>query len=62
MNVVTEITVSRFLFQRSSARFPNFEKKKKQKIFKTYTNASDGAYKTCDRDKYINYFSIRKYN
>ena len=42
MNVVTEITVSRFLLQRSSARFLNFEKKKK-KIFKTYTNASDGA-------------------
>ena len=37
-------------------------KKKKQKIFKTYTNASGGAKKTCDRDKYINYFSIRKYN
>ena len=41
MNVVTEITVSRFLLQRSSARFPNFEKKKKKQ--KIYTNASDGA-------------------
>ena len=47
MNVVTEITVSRFLLQRSSARFPNFEEKKtkqkNQKIFKIYTNASDGG-------------------
>ena len=34
MNVVTEITVSRFLFQRSSARFPNFEKKKNRKSLK----------------------------
>ena len=42
MNVVTEITFPRFLLQRSSTRFPNFEKKK-QKIFKTYTKASDGA-------------------
>ena len=31
MNVVTEITVSRFLLQRSSARFPNFRKKKKNR-------------------------------
>ena len=42
MNVVM-ITVPGFLLQRSSTRFPNFEKKKKQKIFKTYTKASDGA-------------------
>ena len=41
MNVVTEITVSGFLLQRSSARLPNFEKK--QKIFKNCTNALDGA-------------------
>ena len=41
MNVVTEITVSRFLLQRSSARLQNF--KKKQKIFKNCTNALDGA-------------------
>ena len=41
MNVVTEITVPGFLLQRSSTRFPNFEKK--QKIFKTYTKASDGT-------------------
>ena len=42
MNVVTEITVPGFLLQRSFTRFPNFEKKK-QKIFKTYTKASDGT-------------------
>ena len=42
MNVVIEITVPGFLLQRSSTRFPNFEKKK-PKIFKTYTKASDGA-------------------
>ena len=42
MNVVTEITVPGFLLQHSSTRFPNFEKKN-QKIFKTYTKASDGT-------------------
>ena len=31
-----------FFLQRSYTRFPNFEKNK-QKIFKTYTKASDGA-------------------
>ena len=31
MNVLTEIMVSRFLLQRSSARFPNFEEKKQNK-------------------------------
>ena len=62
MNVVTEITVSRFLCNAPPLDFRTSKKKKKQKIFKTYTNASDGAYKTCDRDKYINYFSIRKHD
>ena len=36
MNVVTEITVSKFLLQRSSARLQNFEKKKSLKIALTH--------------------------
>ena len=39
MKVFTKITVSGFLLQRFFAGFPKFEKKKKQKTAKTYTDA-----------------------
>ena len=39
MNVFTKITVSGFLLQGFFAGFPKFEKKKKHKTAKTYTDA-----------------------
>ena len=39
--MVTEITVSGFLLQRSSARFPNFEKKNRKSLKLTLTHQKE---------------------